>query len=330
MHMADQLRRHGFALVLGGGGAAGIAYCCGALSALADVGGIDARTAKVMIGTSAGAIVAADLRLGRGSDEILEAATGAKLDGSSNHARAGWSSTTNLARRILGSSVIMARTSVPFGIRLPEPPSWLQRAFPGSLMAPSNRDWASDRYPEEWPDGELQIVALDLESGRRVVLRGAGSGARHVNLAQAVRASCAVPGIYPPVRAGGRRLVDRGAQSASNLDLAAQTSCAAVIALVPMGFDPLQPPGYARSMVRMRVNSQLVREAALVRRNAQLLILRPTGTGLRHHRINPMSAVGTEKVVTAAYESTAAQLSEGAGRRVIEFIKELNETPVDP
>ena len=118
-----------------------------ALSALADVGGIDARTARVMIGTSAGAIVAADLRLGRGSEEILEAATGAKLDGSPNHARAGWSSTSNLARRILGSSVIMARSSVPFGIRLPEPPSWLQRAFPGSLMAPSNRDWASDRYP---------------------------------------------------------------------------------------------------------------------------------------------------------------------------------------
>ena len=43
----------------------------------------------------------------------------------------------------------------------------------------------------------------------------------HVPLVDAVAASCAVPGIWPPVTINGRRYIDGGIRSATNADLAA-------------------------------------------------------------------------------------------------------------
>jgi len=49
----------------------------------------------------------------------------------------------------------------------------------------------------------LAVVALDLKSGEEVVLRTG-------DLTKAVSASCAIPGILPPVAVGDRSLVDGG------------------------------------------------------------------------------------------------------------------------
>jgi len=50
-------------------------------------------------------------------------------------------------------------------------------------------------------------VACDLETGKEVVLTGAG------DLATAIRASCAIPGVFVPVEVEGRRLIDGGVVS---------------------------------------------------------------------------------------------------------------------
>ena len=49
----------------------------------------------------------------------------------------------------------------------------------------------------------LGIIATDLTEGKRVILR---SG----SIAKAVRASCAIPGIFKPVEIDGRLMVDGG------------------------------------------------------------------------------------------------------------------------
>ena len=88
------------------------------------------------------------------------------------------------------------------------------------------------RLPDHsWPDRALAVVAVDAHSGEpRVFDRDSG-----VDLIDAVAASCAVPGIWPPVTIGGRRYIDGGVRSAVNADLAA--GYGRVLILVPMA-DP--------------------------------------------------------------------------------------------
>jgi NTE family protein len=54
-----------------------------------------------------------------------------------------------------------------------------------------------------------------------------------------VAASCAVPGVYPPVTIGGRRYVDGGMRSAANADLGDGYDRVVVLAPIPRGFGPM-------------------------------------------------------------------------------------------
>src|SRR4051794_14882773 len=57
-------RRASVGLVLGAGGMVGLAYNAGALHALHELGGVDVAGADLIVGTSAGSVVAAYLRSG--------------------------------------------------------------------------------------------------------------------------------------------------------------------------------------------------------------------------------------------------------------------------
>lgn len=295
-----------------------MAHACGALRALREIGGIDPNAARVIIGTSAGSLVGADLRVGRSIEEIM-ASTSERAPERPVDITKAWRSVPDLARRMIGSMWIMTRTALPVPVRTFEPPRIVQRAFPGSLLMITNRQWAYDRYPPEWPAGELWITAYDVDSARRVVLTR-----RHPlqpSLPQAAQASCSVPGIYPPVRIGGRRMVDGGTQSVTNLDLAGHTGAAAVIALAPMAYDPSDPPGSVKAMMRVRFTSQVSREADAVRRSgAAVLVLRPGAEELRHHRMNVLSRRGTDAVYAATYEAVARRLESTAARRILTLI----------
>ncbi len=96
----------------------------------------------------------------------------------------------------------------------------------------------ADRLPvQEWAEGrDLQVTAVAVESGERVVLtRESG-----VSLVEAVTASCAVPAVYPPVPVGGRMLIDGGAHSLTNADLAAGCDRTLVIAPTDRTLGPLR------------------------------------------------------------------------------------------
>jgi NTE family protein len=60
-----------------------------------------------------------------------------------------------------------------------------------------------------------------------------------VPLLQAVAASCAVPGVYPPVTIGDERYVDGGMRSAANADLALGYDRLVVLAPIPRGVGPI-------------------------------------------------------------------------------------------
>jgi NTE family protein len=86
----------------------------------------------------------------------------------------------------------------------------------------------ADRLPShDWPDRELRLTGIDIDTGELAVFdRTTG-----VALIDAVAASCAVPGAWPPVTIAGRRYMDGGVGSIVNLAVA--RDCGAVLVLVP-------------------------------------------------------------------------------------------------
>jgi NTE family protein len=82
-------------------------------------------------------------------------------------------------------------------------------------------------------DGRLRIVAVELETGRRVVFGAADAPA--ISVAAAVEASCAIPGVFRPVSAAGRSYVDGGVWSPTNLDTAQVRRGDRVLCLNPTG-----------------------------------------------------------------------------------------------
>lgn len=103
------------------------------------------------------------------------------------------------------AAVVVNRTlSRRLGLR-----GWCAAAFSTVIAA---------RLPAaDWPERDLRIPAVDAVTGE-VVIFTRDSG---VTLVDAVTASCAVPGIWPPASIGDHRYVDGGVRSSANADLAA-------------------------------------------------------------------------------------------------------------
>jgi len=208
------------ALVLAGGGVAGIAWELGVLRGIGDVDPdllVSVRNADVVIGTSAGSAVAAQITTGVTIDDLYSAQL-------SEH-----SSELEVE---LNLEELMARfAQATTGATSPED---MRRrigtlALETSTVSESVRRAAiSARVPEEhWPAGTLLLTAVDAETGEPAVFTK-DSG---VDLVDAVAASCAVPGVWPPVTINGHRYVDGGVRSGTSADLAA--GCDRVLVITP-------------------------------------------------------------------------------------------------
>ncbi|MYT41066.1 patatin-like phospholipase family protein, partial [Streptomyces sp. SID5471] len=214
----------GTALVLGGGGYTGIGWEIGMLAGLVEAG-VDLGTADVVIGTSAGSIVGAQLTSGRLTPEELFARQ-LVPDTGETAARMG---ARELAR--FAYLALRSRDAVDFGVRMGRL-AMTARAASG----PGRRDAIARRLVcHDWPARRLMITAVDAVTGRRTAFDDT-SGA---GLVDAVSASCAVPGVWPPVSIGGQRWIDGGVHSSANADLAAGYGRVVVLAPVAAGGGPL-------------------------------------------------------------------------------------------
>jgi NTE family protein len=304
-------------LVLGAGGTVGIAYHCGVLKALADVAGVQPEQADLLVGTSAGSVVAGLLRSGFDAEDLWQWAQGTHPDlagedeAELERRRAevmvpAFHNPVDAYRRMLGSAWVASRAMA----RLPTPPvpEIVARMFPAGLMSMrATRQDLADRLVPGWPEADTFIVAVDISSGRRVVFGRPGSPT--ATLAEAVSASCAIPGVYAPVKIGRRILVDGGVDSTTHLDLAVKAGCKLVIGVVPMAFDTGRPPNAAQQLVRRIPSRWLADEAEYARhRGVEVLLLRPTGDELGIHGYNLMRRDGWERIASAAYDQTVRQL----------------------
>ena len=96
-------------------------------------------------------------------------------------------------------------------------------------------------------------------------------------MADAVAASCAIPGYFAPVEIGGREYVDGGVWSPTNLDLRARGRGDRVLCLVPTAAMGTWPAIALRGLAAGWRMATSVEAAAARRRGATVEIVGPDG-----------------------------------------------------
>ncbi|KII00637.1 patatin [Streptomonospora alba] len=216
----------GRTLVLGGGGITGIAWELGVLAGLHE-SGIDLSDADTVIGTSAGSVVGAQITSGAVLEDLYARQLRPPEGEIGAHLHPGV-----LARWVW--AFVRERDPRRARARIGR----MAHARSESSLAERRRVIASRLPAAEWPSADLRIAAVDARTGDRVVF-GRDGGAE---LVDAVTASCAVPGVWPPAVIGGRPYIDGGVYSTCNADLAAGSERVVALAPIARGAGPLPSP----------------------------------------------------------------------------------------
>jgi len=216
------------ALVLGGGGAAGNAWEIGIIAGLAEAGLDLTEAADLVIGTSAGATAAAQVRSGVPPAELFASVLSpAVRPVGQNRGRAPSLPMATVFERMraIGAAATsvsdLRRAMGAFGL---ESDPTLE---PGAAQ---RRAVVAARLPRtEWPDRRMIVTAVDAHTGELTGFdRDSG-----VDLVDAVTATTAAPGLVPTVAINGRRYIDGGVGSTDNAELA--SDYANVVVLSPLG-----------------------------------------------------------------------------------------------
>jgi NTE family protein len=182
----------------------------------------------VMVGTSAGSTVAAQLGSGLGLDALFDRQTAASS--TELNPNVSIDEITDLfVAAMLAPNITTAEKLQKIGA---------VALSTATVTEAVRRDVIAHRLPShDWPDRVLRISAIDTASGELVAF-DKNSG---VGLVDAVAASCAVPGVWPPVTIGDRRYMDGGVGSSVNMALA--HDCDVAVVLVPSGRSTPSPFG---------------------------------------------------------------------------------------
>jgi NTE family protein len=327
------------ALVLGAGGVLGAAWMTGALAAAQEALQFDVSDVDLMVGTSAGSVLAAALRCGVGIDELVAYQRGEPiglLEGIGELHRGPWPRPPRL--RLGSPRLALAALTAPHRV----PPAvqacaWLPIGRDNHANLRAMVHLLHSRVPVTaadtqltaataaavaaaapgWVDKRTWVVAVDYDSGRRVVF--GRHGAPSARLAEAVVASCSLPGWYEPVNIGGRRYIDGGVRSVTSLGLIAGQDIDEVCVLAPMA-SVIADRRYAPHMqlerrVRSLLTWLLMREAADLRATGvKVTVLTPGPEDLAAMGINLMDPRRRQAVLeTSLRTSPAALASQMAG-----------------
>jgi NTE family protein len=346
-------------IVLGAGGILGSAWTIGALTAYEQTRGVDARKADVLLGTSAGSVLAALLSLGIDVETMADSEAGRRRDGGLvlDYEALGSSLPPRPRLRIGSRRLLVVSARHPRQVAplvalvslLPQGRGTLSAL--GDLVEAAGRPNSSaaarldvarvDSAPEAlvgagplgdavgeevltavaWPDKPaLGVVAMDYDTGERVVFGAAG--APDADLAEAVMASCAIPGWFSPVTVGGHRYVDGGTCSPASVDilldpLTGLAGLDEVIVLAPacsFEFDhPHGPVARIERHLRRMATRRLEREVEAARAaGVEVTVLCPGPEDLVAIGGNVMDTSRREQVFTTSLRTSEAAFAGGA------------------
>lgn len=307
-------------LVLGGGGILGGAWTVGALIALRDVRGIDPRDFDIIVGTSAGSVLAALLAAGVSVDELHDHQLGSRVtSGPLSGLEFDYEKATGAHRRppvprltgpgsarLIGQGLLgrLSATAMLSGF-LPAGTASLERV--GHLIDAVTPMGHWSDHPNLW------IVAMDYHSGARTVFGREDSPV--APLADVVMASCAIPGWFQPVTIGDRTYVDGGAVSATSVDLLAGTGLDEVIVLAPMVSEEFDHPQglwiHVERRWRIEVTRRCLAEVEQVRASGiPVTVLGPGAQDLEAIGANLMDAPRRRGVIETAIRTTGSRLRD--------------------
>jgi NTE family protein len=277
----------GFGLVLGAGGIAGEAFHRGVVRALDDAG-LDPRAADVVVGTSAGSIVAASIR---------------------RHTRPG--APPPLAVRVrprfadrAGALELVRRPRQAVSALLLRPAFLNGRVSPDFIL-----DALRASHGMAWPEAALWIVAVRRGNGRRVVF--GMDGQPPADVGAAVAASCAIPGYFSAVDIDGVSYVDGGVHSPTNADLLSGCDLDLVVVSSPMSMRPRAIRTRLDVPPRLLFHRYLLAEVwALRRRGCTVLTIEPDAAVLKAMGLNLMSGRRIHEIEDRAYALAAARLRQ--------------------
>jgi NTE family protein len=156
---------------------------------------------------------------------------------------------------------------------------------------------------------QLLVVATDLLTGREVPLH---TGDAH----RAVLASCAIPGIFPPVPLDGMALVDGGLANNTAISQAVIAGAEKVYVL-PSGYacalpePPRSPLGAVTHALTILMHQRLIADVAFYANDVDLIVLPPPCP----LRTSPANFGRAQELIGAAYDTATASLTEDGGRR---------------
>lgn len=276
-------------LVLGGGGITGAAYEFAALMAIRMATGWNPNDAEIVIGTSAGATVAAVVRADRLEIDVLTSGDRTRQE---------------YVEHV--SSYLLRRTR-PSGFR-----RWLRHGLLPGLRKPGLEmtlggpamfdphgvaeyvDLLAGPLARSWPDQPTLITAFDLAEKRMVVF-GADDGPK-TELRMAVAASSAVPMVYQPVTIGDHHYVDGGIASGTSAHLVfeyAKKPLDFILIIAPMAAEEARDGARFYEGIFDRIGSESLRkELELIEATwpeVDVVVLRPDDRVLSAARPNPMS-----------------------------------------
>jgi NTE family protein len=319
-------------LVLGAGGVLGAAWMTGALPALQErlprpLGDLD-----LIVGTSAGSVLAAALRCGVGVEEMVAHQRGeaigplgaAAVDGLTGGP---WPPAPQLrlgSARLMLATVLAPHRIHPWVLAS----AWLPlgRANHGPLrdmmhaLHCHGHGLPVSAEPPAWVRGETWIVAVDYGSGRRTVF--GRPGAPPARLPDAVVASCSIPGWFQPAVIDGRRYVDGGVRSPTSLGMVARAGLDEVFVLAPMASvvadRPRMPHEVLERQLRALMTMTLLREVRALRAaGIAVTVLTPGPEDLAVMGVNLMDPRRRQQVFETSLITSAAALAGPAGRAAV-------------
>ena len=319
-------------LVLGAGGVQGGAWLTGGLDVFAEETGWDPSSADYVVGTSAGSMIGALCASGippwfmvahsRGETfEEVRDANGRPAGDADRAAGAGFRLARALPPIGPGSWRLALRTVSNPGRYPPATVAagWLPR---GIFTTDGLHDTIRRVVPSGWsPHPNLWIVASDYVTGRRVAFGRPGSPP--ADLADAVAASCAIPGIYHPVTIAGRRYVDGGIYSTSNADILRNEGLDLIICLNPTStLHPIQAanPRDALNIILQRASGRRLGSETKKLRAAgtDVVLIQPLHEDLQAMGPNLMRRSNRNQVIEVARQTVARQLARPHNRELLD------------
>ena len=262
------------ALVLGGGGPVGIAWESGLAAGLA-ANGVEAARADFILGTSAGSFVGAGLASGRSPEALLKSQVEqGERDKSARETRpeSDRPAPPNLTTLMRLMAKRPAEGEVPRELLIEVGAYALQaRTMPEENFVASFGGIAKDG--QSWP-ASFACTAVDAENGDFVVWNEAA----RIPLGRGIASSCSVPGIFPPITIKGRRYVDGGMRSATNIDLAKGYEKVLAVAVLS---------NLATEAMRARIDGEI---AVLTKAGARVELIAPNAECLEIFGVNLMDA----------------------------------------